>query len=104
MIARKLGVELGEYYHYVGSVHVYKNDVAKMAAYIDEGYQKLAEMPPMPLCDPFNQVPLLLESEHRMRGGEYFDASSVVLDPYWVDLIRLLQAFWASAETRGWTS
>jgi thymidylate synthase len=99
MIARRLGVELGEYYQYVGSMHVYKNDVAKMAAYIDEGYQKVAEMPPMPLGDPFGQVALLLEFERRMRGGEYFDASSVVHDPYWADLTRLLQAFWASGSS-----
>ena len=96
MIARRLGIELGEYYQYVGSMHVYMNDLAALASYVDEGFHKLAEMPPMPQGDPFEYVPSLLACESRMRHGEYFDASTVFSDSYWADLVRLLQAFWAS--------
>jgi len=95
MIARRLGVELGEYYQFVGSMHVYNEDLDKLPAYMDEGYHKLAEMPPMPQGDPFKLQSSLLDCECRMRSGEYFDASTVFSDAYWADLIRLLQAFWA---------
>lgn len=96
MMARRLNVEIGEYYQYVGSMHVYKENLGDLTAYINEGYHKLAEMPRMPQGEPFAQVPLLLDCERRMRSGEFFDASSVVKECYWADLIRLLQAFWAS--------
>ncbi len=98
-MARRLGVELGEYCHYVGSMHAYVNDIDKMAAYIDEGYHKLAEMPQMPPGNPRDQVLSLLKAEQRMRRGEDFDASSVFEDPYWADLARLLQTFWASGRS-----
>jgi len=96
MIARRLGIDVGEYIQFVGSMHVYIDDIDKLNAYIAEGYHKLSEMPPMSPGDPFGHVPTLLDCERRMRGGEYFDASSVFDDPYWADLVRLLQAFWAS--------
>lgn len=95
MMARRLGVELGEYYQFVGSMHVYVDDLAKLKVYVDEGYHKLAEMPPMPLGDPFGNVPSLLDCERRMRDGEHFDAVEIFGDPYWADIVRLLQADWA---------
>ena len=55
MIACQLGVELGEYYQYVGSMHAYVNDLDKMAVYLGEGYHKMAEMPPMPPGNPFDR-------------------------------------------------
>ncbi len=96
MLARRLGIELGGYCHFVGSMHVYDDDIQKLPKYIDEGYHKLAEMPPMPLGDPFQHMTALLDCERRMRSGEDFDASTVFSDAYWADLVRLLQVFWAS--------
>ena len=51
-------------------MHAYVNDLDKMAAYLGEGYHKMAEMPPMPPGNPFDQYLSLLESERRMRGGK----------------------------------
>ena len=90
MVARRLGVELGEYYQFVGSMHVYARDLKKLSEYTQEGYHRLADMPSMPQGDPFKQIPALLACERRMRDGEYFDASLVFSDPYWADLTRLL--------------
>lgn len=103
MMARRLGVELGEYYQYVGSMHVYvdlagADHTALMANYIAEGYQKTVEMPPMPEGDSFLVVDKLLETEQRIRRGEILSASDVVADPYWADVIRMLQVFWADHE------
>jgi thymidylate synthase len=96
MMARRLGVELGEYYHYVGSMHVYVKYLAEVNEYLDEGYQKAVEMPPMPVRDPFLLVPDLLKAEDRIRHGEPVVASEIAPEDYWADIVRLLQVFWAT--------
>ncbi|HEX8222487.1 MAG TPA: thymidylate synthase [Allosphingosinicella sp.] len=95
MMARRLDVELGEYYQYVGSMHVYEKFFEGMREYVDEGVQQTIEMPPMPPGNPFDIVDKLLEIEKRLRAGELLDASKEVGDPYWADVVRLLQVFWA---------
>jgi thymidylate synthase len=96
MMACRLGVELGEYYQYVGSMHVYDKYVDKLPEYIDEGFHKVVEMPIMPPGDPFELTELLLQAEGRVRIGEQFAAETLISEPYWADIIRLLQVFWAS--------
>jgi thymidylate synthase len=100
MMARRLGVELGEYYHYVGSMHVYVNHLEGLAEYLAEGHQRAIEMPPMPLRDPFLLVPDLLNAEDRIRHGEPVVASKVMSESYWADIVRLLQVFWAAEAGR----
>jgi thymidylate synthase len=95
MMARRLGVEIGEYYQYVGSMHVYRNYYSGMKEYIEEGVQQTSEMPPMPTGDPFALVEKLLEVEGKLRNGENIEAGKVFSQPYWADFIRLLQVFWA---------
>jgi thymidylate synthase len=96
MLASELRTDLGEYYHFAGSMHVYAEDLDKLATYKEEGYHRLAEMPSMPQGGYRKEISAMLDCERRMRAGEYFDASTVLQDPYWADLTRLLQAFWAS--------
>lgn len=95
MMARRLSVEMGEYYQYVGSMHVYNKYYDQMKDYIKEGVQQTFEMPPMPQGDPFLIVDRLLEIEGRLRNGEQVEAGTAVDQPYWADIIRLLQVFWA---------
>lgn len=95
MMARRLEVELGEYYQYVGSMHLYEEMLERAEAYIDEGVQQVREMPEMPKSDPFSIVDRLLEAEARIRKGEMVDAARHFEEPYWADLVRLIQAFWA---------
>jgi thymidylate synthase len=95
MVARCLDVGLGEYYHYVGSMHVYERFVEKIVEYMAEGYQKCVEMPDMPLGDPFPLVPQILAAEGMIRRGETISAESFFSDQYWADVVRLLQVFWA---------
>jgi thymidylate synthase len=40
----------------------------------------------------------LLETEHRIRSGAAINADACGVDPYWADLIRLLQIFAASGD------
>lgn len=95
MMARRLEVELGEYYQFVGSMHIYDRDLEGIDRYLDEGFQQTAEMPAMPYGNPFNLVDPLLAIEERLRRGEHVDAAAETTDPYWADIVRLLQVFWA---------
>jgi thymidylate synthase len=95
MMARRLGVEMGEYYHFVGSMHVYEDFVGDMRDYVAEGFQRTNEMPAMPTGDPFTMVHKLLEIETRLRAGEALNAKKEMDDPYWADIVLLLQVFWA---------
>lgn len=95
MMARRLGVELGEYYQHVGSMHVYEDKLASMIEYVEEGFQQTREMPPMSDGNPFDRVKRLLEIEAGLRAGKEMVAAEEIDDPYWADLTRLLQAFWA---------
>lgn len=95
MMARRLGSDIGEYYQYVGSMHVYNEYIDDMAAYVKEGHHRSVEMPPMPTGDPFELIPQLLDVESRIRSGEVVDASILGFDNYWADVVRLLQVFWS---------
>lgn len=95
MMARRLGVEMGEYYQYVGSMHVYEDKLSEMSDYVLEGFQQTREMPPMPKGNPFEMVERFLVIERRLRAGENLIAANEIDDPYWADILRLLQAFWA---------
>lgn len=94
MVARTLDVELGTYYHFAGSLHVYDEFMPQLSAYIEEGYQKVVAMPSMPAGDPRSAIDQLLELEARLRSGGDFAASNEISDPYWADLARLLQVHW----------
>lgn len=95
MMARRLGVEIGEYLQYVGSMHVYEDKLEAMAEYVEEGVQQTIEMPTMPEGNPFELVGQLLNIEQRLRNGEQIEASKEMADPYWADIVRLLEVFWA---------
>jgi thymidylate synthase len=93
IMARSLGVELGRYKHFVASLHLYTKDLRDAQQYLDEGWQpkELAEMSPMPIGDPWLSVRKLLSIERQIRRGAAVNSSALNLDPYWTDLVRLLQ-------------
>jgi thymidylate synthase len=95
MLARKLGVELGEYVHMVGSLHLYEENERDARQYIDEGWQPTltAAMPPMPTGDQQPVAEAVVKAEAMIREGHMVDLSSLQLSPYWADLVRLLQIF-----------
>ncbi|WP_236205826.1 thymidylate synthase [Pseudomonas tohonis] len=93
ILARSLGCEIGEYKHYVSSLHLYEKNFEEAKSYINSGFQQTIEMPEMPKGDPWSSIEALLEAEQRIRAGEDIDAESLSLDHYWLDLIRILQFF-----------
>ena len=91
LIARSLGVEVGPYKHAVGSLHLYTKHTKEIQDYLDEGIQERISMPPMPYGDPWSSVQTLLKAERAIRRGRPHTYGS--LDPYWGDLVRLLEIY-----------
>ncbi len=95
IMARTLSVELGTYKHAVGSLHLYDRNIEGAQQFLDEGWQPTdAPMPPMPRGDPWPALGSLLEAESAIRTtGTLDDDILKAVDPYWADLMRLLQVF-----------
>ena len=96
-VSARLGesTELGEYKHAVGSLHLYSQHQGAAKRFLKEGWQPTTpSMPDMPRGDPWPSINVLLEAEAAIREGRSVNESKVrELDPYWADLVRLLQIF-----------
>ena len=88
-----LNVNLGEYYHTVNSLHLYRDDEENVRTYLDEGYQSTEPMPVMTSPDIMSTIESILEIEAAYRDGPGIDIDSFQLDDYWADIARLLQIF-----------
>lgn len=91
IVARSLGCEIGVYRHFAGSMHIYDKHRTSAQRFVEECYQARVEMPPMPLGDPWSAIKTVLKTEARIRARELVEANELGLDPYWSDLVRLLQ-------------
>lgn len=98
IIARSLGLDIGIYKHFVGSLHLYDTDQDEAQQYLSESIQATVQMPPMPIGDPWPSINKLLDAEYRIREGAALDAAVWNVDHYWADLIRLLQIFAATGD------
>ncbi|MHB8482189.1 MAG: thymidylate synthase [Nitrospiria bacterium] len=96
IIARSLRVELGKYNHAVGSLHLYENYRDGALQYVKEGWQSTTIMPPMPTANPWSSIFKVVKAERAIRSGRKINISDLRLDPYWRDLVRLLQIYWHS--------
>ena len=95
IMARTLSVELGQYKHLVGSLHLYKESMDNAQQFLDEGWQSTTTlMRPMPKGSPWPAVQAVLTAERAIRTDRGLDLELIEnLDPYWADLVRLLQVF-----------
>lgn len=91
MVARILNVDVGTYRHFAASMHLYATDLSATRQYLDEGFQRSVEMPPMPDGDPRLAIRSLFDAERKVRLKRPLNAGQLGLAPYWADLIRLLQ-------------
>lgn len=90
LIARSLGLEIGSYSHFVGSLHLYDINETRARDFLNEGFQLPIGMPPMPKGDPWASVAWLLKTEEAIRCG-LPEPKAVDIDGYWLDLARLLR-------------
>lgn len=89
-IARSTGHEPGIYNHAVGSLHLYEKDETAAKEFIAAGWQEKLAMPPMPAGDPALSMQWLLGAEQTFRQGTSEMPRFDSVDPYWIDLARLL--------------
>lgn len=92
LVARKLGLPMGEYGHYVTSLHIYVKDLDKIERFQNEGWQEKVSMPPMPDGDQTGNVLMLLKHERELRQLNT-RISDMHVDDYWRDLSILLEVF-----------
>ncbi|MGB4925590.1 MAG: thymidylate synthase [Giesbergeria sp.] len=91
LVARSLGIELGEYKHAIGSLHLYDEHHDRARRFLDEGWQLRRPMPPMPQGDPWGSVKSLIAFERKVRTGrDGIPNPHDTMEPYWADLATLL--------------
>lgn len=102
ILARALSVEVGTYKHAVGSLHLYDTHKESAKQFLAEGWQSgKMPMPPMPLGNPWPAVGSLVKAEAAIRTQGAADVSALdALDPYWADLIRMLQILRCSKDDK----
>nr|WP_231700846.1 thymidylate synthase [Arthrobacter sp. zg-Y750] len=95
VVARSVDVDLGTYYHSVGSLHLYTRDQEIASRYTGEGWHRKACMPAMPAGDPWVQINALLVLEEIIRTSPRIDIAILSLPkhPYWRDLALILVAY-----------
>ena len=97
LVARALGVEVGQYKHLVGSLHLYEANWKDAARFLEEGWQKKQLMPFMPLGDQFDNLTTILKLERALRKGRD-PKKPLSLPPYWQDILQLLRIYKAYKE------
>lgn len=91
IIARSLGLRVGEYHHFATSLHLYEDDTEKVSSYLDEGFQNPTfSMPRMPDGCQGENVYRFLEAERKIRLGDVTQSSQIQLPAYWKDLALVL--------------
>ena len=100
MLAKRLDLKLGEYHHFVGSLHLYESDVAVSEEYLEEGWQSEISMPEMPSGNNFLIVKPFLETVKSIRAGKGIAAIHSDLGTYWKDLALLLVAYHQSLDAK----
>jgi thymidylate synthase len=93
LMARSVGVDVGFYRHFIGSLHLYDTQRQAARAYLREGWQETVSMPPMPLGDPWAAVRGVGRFEKALRLTGDPPTRPTALDPYWMDLVRLLSVY-----------
>lgn len=93
ILATELSLEVGYYRHFAASLHLYDKHVNRAREFLDEGWQQTGEMPRMPQGNPWASINGLLSAENQIRVAEDTTPDIGGLEPYWADLVRLLQVF-----------
>lgn len=95
IMARTLGMDVGDYTHFACSLHVYDDNLQAARDMLDEGVQATVEaaMMAMPEGDPWPAIHLFLQAEAAIRAGRELDCRVYELPDYWQDLVRLLRVF-----------
>lgn len=102
LVARSLGIQVGEYHHFATSLHLYERDEDAVFAYLEEGFQNPTfAMPKMPSGCQLNNLKAFLATEQSIRSGAITTAAQIKLPEYWRDLALVLLRLADSRFKRG---
>jgi thymidylate synthase len=95
LVARSLGVELGTYRHFAGSLHIYDDDLEGAKRLVQEGWQQTvgASMGPMPDGDPWPAIKQVLQAERAYRSEGVVDPWPSLGHVYWDQIVWLLEMY-----------
>ncbi|MBB1485756.1 thymidylate synthase [Oceanospirillum sediminis] len=93
IIAKSIGCDIGEYQHFVGSLHLYERNVDAAEQYLSEGFHDQIEMDAMPDSDPWEAIKVVLSFEEKLRVSSCSLNIPEELHEYWKDICRLLVVF-----------
>lgn len=97
IISIELGVEVGQYHHYVGSLHVYEENLADVKSFINKGWTDeapvMAKMPKVMNFSLIKSEILKLEEKIRQQDITADEIIKTKLDRYWIDILLLLFSF-----------
>lgn len=102
MMAAELGVEIGRYYHFAASLHLYEKHRSRADQILSASGPETCEFVMPPMADT-SGMHGLLEIESRLRDGAQVDLSKEALGGFWRDLAEVLQLYRTSREL-GWFS
>jgi len=86
IFANALGVELGNYHHIIGSLHIYSRDIPKMNEILNSNHQRYS-MAPMPKNTNLNIINDLAKAEEQYRDD---NVTPVLKEAYWSDVANWL--------------
>lgn len=93
LYASILDVELGEYHHFIGSMHIYDKDYEKMDKILDKAksfvHVSMAKMPKEKNLFILN-ILSFIEEEIRTKNNKESLLSSILVSSYWKGLLQLL--------------
>jgi thymidylate synthase len=102
LVARSLGVRVGEYHHFATSLHLYGKDATKVWRYLDEGFQNPTfAMPNMPNGCQRANLSAFLTVEEAIREGAITRSAEIALPDYWRNLALVLLRFADTKFKRG---
>jgi len=93
LVARAIGVGLGTYQHFVGSLHLYKRHRDNAAEYISEGWQNEIPMEAMPDGSQMDELNIVRQIECRIREHGDCELTGCSLSSYWNDICILLAIY-----------
>jgi thymidylate synthase len=94
-MARELDVEVGPYFHFVGSAHIYHSDM-KSAYRIEESEIIAPKSTPMPIANPVAMARSVLELEAAFRNDDFGACHENLLSSlpdYWRDIYLVFSGY-----------
>ena len=90
LLAETLSVELGYYYHFANSMHLYERHFSLAESIIKADYSATYAMPQM---TDFAQIPVFLRCEAAIREHTEIPAHTDQLADYWKNFVGVLKAY-----------